>query len=76
MEIARHWRLKNQRYRLQGSTCLLCGQPGFPPRSVCPDCAALPARSDGWGLAQPPAAIALADLQAPVRYPVLERVMG
>jgi len=38
MEIPRHWRLKDQRYRLEGSTCPNCGQPIFPHRPVCPHC--------------------------------------
>lgn len=40
MEIPRHWRLKAQRYRLQGWLCPTCGQPSFPPRLVCPHCIA------------------------------------
>jgi uncharacterized OB-fold protein len=35
MEIPRHWRLKAQRYRLEGSFCPTCGQLSFPPRPVC-----------------------------------------
>ncbi len=35
MEIPRHWRLKAQRYRLEGSSCPSCGEPMFPPRPVC-----------------------------------------
>ena len=38
MEIPRHWRLKAQRYRLEGSTCPTCLRLIFPPRSVCPYC--------------------------------------
>ncbi|MFQ5892628.1 MAG: zinc ribbon domain-containing protein, partial [Candidatus Methanofastidiosia archaeon] len=37
MEISRHWRLRHQRYRLQGSKCR-CGELYFPPRLVCPKC--------------------------------------
>lgn len=37
MEISRNWRLKNQRYRLEGTTCT-CGQKSFPPRKICPKC--------------------------------------
>jgi hypothetical protein len=36
MEIPRHWRLKAQRYRLEGSRCRTCGQRMFPPRPACP----------------------------------------
>jgi uncharacterized OB-fold protein len=38
MEIARHWRLKAQRYNLIGTTCPKCGEKSFPPREVCPKC--------------------------------------
>jgi uncharacterized OB-fold protein len=38
MEIARHWRLKDQRYNLAGSACGKCGEKSFPPREVCPSC--------------------------------------
>ncbi len=43
MEIPRHWRLKAQRYRLEGSICPACGRASFPPSRVCPSCAAQPA---------------------------------
>jgi uncharacterized OB-fold protein len=38
MEIARHWRLSNQRYKLQGSVCTCCGKTFFGPRVVCDGC--------------------------------------
>ena len=38
MDIPRYWRLKNQRYRLQGRKCQDCGNLSFPPRLVCPKC--------------------------------------
>lgn len=37
MEIARHWRLKAQRYNLVGEVCEN-GHYVFPPRDICPDC--------------------------------------
>jgi hypothetical protein len=40
MEIPRHWRLKEQRYNLVGSTCTNCKERYFPPREVCPKCGA------------------------------------
>jgi uncharacterized OB-fold protein len=49
MEIPRHWRLKAQRYRLEGSVCPVCGQVTFPPRPVCPHCTAKPVRLAGYG---------------------------
>ena len=38
-EIARHWRLNSQRYKLVGEVCPECGIKMFPPRDVCPECA-------------------------------------
>lgn len=38
MEIPRHWRLKNQRYKLVGEICPHCEARLFPPRDVCPEC--------------------------------------
>lgn len=38
MEIARHWRLKQQRYRLVGEICPHCDEKIFPPRDICPRC--------------------------------------
>lgn len=38
MEIARHWRLKSQRYGLVGEICPHCDVKIFPPRDICPHC--------------------------------------
>lgn len=38
MEVPRHWRLKKQRYALQGEICPHCENRIFPPREVCPYC--------------------------------------
>jgi uncharacterized OB-fold protein len=38
MEIARHWRLKQQRYSLVGEVCPHCDNKIFPPRDICPNC--------------------------------------
>jgi len=38
MEIPRHWRLRKQRYALQGEVCPHCEARIFPPRDVCPEC--------------------------------------
>jgi scaffold protein (connect acetoacetyl-CoA thiolase and HMG-CoA synthase) len=38
MEIPRHWRLKNQRYKLVGEVCPHCQAKLFPPRDICPEC--------------------------------------
>ncbi len=38
MDIPRYWRLRNQRYRLEGTVCSVCGQKSFPPRCVCDSC--------------------------------------
>ena len=37
-EIARHWRLKEQRLRLIGEVCGHCEAKIFPPRDICPNC--------------------------------------
>ncbi len=37
MEISRNWRLRNQRYNLEGTTCT-CGYKSFPPKRICPQC--------------------------------------
>jgi uncharacterized OB-fold protein len=50
MEIPRHWRLKAQRYRLEGSVCPNCGQPSFPPRLVCAHCVAQAAQITADGM--------------------------
>lgn len=41
MSIPINWRLRTQRYSLQGNTCPKCGGHYFPPREVCPHCSAL-----------------------------------
>ena len=38
MQVARHWRLKKQRYALVGEVCPHCEHKIFPPRDICPDC--------------------------------------
>ncbi len=38
MDLARNWRLKDQRYRLEGAVCKSCGSKFFPPRQVCAEC--------------------------------------
>lgn len=38
MDIPRYWRLRNQRYRLEGRVCKSCGAYSFPPRLVCKKC--------------------------------------
>jgi uncharacterized OB-fold protein len=38
MEIARHWRLRRQRYALTGEVCPHCSKKIFPPRDICPSC--------------------------------------
>lgn len=36
--IASSWRVKHQRYRLQGEECPHCSYKIFPPRDICPEC--------------------------------------
>jgi len=38
MDIARHWRLRKQRYQMVGEVCPHCDAKIFPPRDICPDC--------------------------------------
>jgi uncharacterized OB-fold protein len=38
MDLARNWRLKDQRYRLEGTICRNCGAKFFPPRDLCTEC--------------------------------------
>ncbi len=38
MEVPRHWRLRQQRYRLVGEICPHCETAIFPPRDICPEC--------------------------------------
>lgn len=38
MNLALNWRLKDQRYRLEGTICGNCGAKHFPPREVCTEC--------------------------------------
>ena len=37
-DLARNWRLREQRYRLEGNFCTNCGTKFFPPRTVCSEC--------------------------------------
>jgi uncharacterized OB-fold protein len=37
-DLARNWRLKEQRYQLVGNRCTVCGTRFFPPRTVCTEC--------------------------------------
>jgi uncharacterized OB-fold protein len=37
-EIARDWRLRGQRLRLEGEICKNCDSKIFPPRDICPEC--------------------------------------
>ena len=32
------WRLRDQRYRLEGAQCLSCGAKLFPAQKICPQC--------------------------------------
>ncbi len=36
--VAGDWRLRGQRYRLEGEVCGGCRQVIFPPRDICPRC--------------------------------------
>ncbi len=38
MDVPRNWRLREQRYRLEGNECEACGARYFPPREICKVC--------------------------------------
>jgi uncharacterized OB-fold protein len=40
MSIPRNWRTRQQRYSLKAEVCNTCNKHIFPPRDVCPHCAA------------------------------------
>ena len=46
MSIPRNWRTRQQRYSLKAEVCENCGKAIFPPRDVCPHCAAAEAELD------------------------------
>ncbi len=37
-EISRSWRIRYQRYRLEGTRCKDCGAIHYPPRLICDKC--------------------------------------
>ena len=52
MQLTQHWRLNDARYALMGEKCPVCGVSIFPPRDICPACAAeakTPHRLTGGG---------------------------
>ena len=74
MEIPRHWRLKAQRYCLEGSTCPYCDQSIFPNRPVCPHCKAQLMKTAGKGIQMLSMFI---DLVEPhLRYRIIERLIA
>jgi rubredoxin-like zinc ribbon protein len=75
MEIPRHWRLKAQRYRLEGSICACCGQLSFPSRLVCPHCAYQPMRIARWELPEMIAVIHRHDRESLLSCERSERVL-
>ncbi len=75
MEIARHWRLKAQRYRFQGSICPVCGQVNFPPRPACRQCGHVPGRRAGLE-AVLPTAFRMAEAEARHDREFVERMTG
>jgi len=76
MEIPRHWRLKAQRYRLEGSICLSCGEPMFPPRPVCPNRTDQLARIADSIFLVLPVTMNSSDIKSRVRYESKERMIG
>lgn len=77
MEIPRHWRLKAQRYRLEGSSCPSCGQLMFPPRPVCArrHCTDRLAQIVDAVIPVLPAQINPSDIESHIRYEITERAI-
>jgi uncharacterized OB-fold protein len=73
MEIPRHWRLKAQRYRLEGSNCPTCGRLTFPPRPMCPHCAFQSAWADVSELTVLSKPIGLTNIEPQIRFQIIER---
>lgn len=74
MEISRHWRLKAQRYRLEGSRCKTCGEFTFPPRRVCSHCMGQPLHTVGDALPIVLTSTTLAGTELLICYPTTERL--
>ena len=77
MEIPRHWRLKAQRYRLEGLICPDCGQPIFPPRPVCANDhrTAQLAGIIKWVFPKSPASLNTFDVGSRIKHEVTERLI-
>ena len=76
MEIIRHWRLKAQRYRLEGSVCPSCGEPMFPPRPICMKChCAVQQRSDGSVFLELPAWMDSTGIESRITYEITDRML-
>ena len=75
MEIPRHWRLKAQRYRLEGAICPSCGELIFPPRPVCTKCQRSAQLMDinDWII---PASMNTSDIESRIKYEITERMIG
>jgi hypothetical protein len=76
MENPRYWRLKAQRYRLEGSICPTCGQLIFPPRPVCPHCTAQPEQSAKQIISVSILLTDLIDVKAHIGYQITERLIA
>lgn len=74
MEIPRHWRLKAQRYRLEGWVCPTCSQPAFPPHPVCYHCITQPEWIAGGESLVLPAANSLTSIESTIRCQITERI--
>lgn len=75
MEIPRHWRLKAERYRMEGSLCPACGLPTFPPRPVCPHCTE---KLGSLSVVLPSASLSIHNSEnaSHMKYEIIERVTG
>jgi len=75
MEIPRHWRLKAQRYRLEGSTCSNCGQRVFPPRPVCSHCNANPVQNVRLIISGLLSSTSFAEVETHIGHQITERLI-
>ena len=74
MEVPRHWRMKAQRYRLEGVRCTICGQFTFPPRPVCSHCTTQPEQIAGEALPVFLASTGLTGIESHMKYQITERL--
>ena len=75
MDIARQWRLRRQRYRLEGTLCPDCGQVAFAPRPACPTDSALLMGLRNWNASDVTPAAVVPNVETPLRLRAQERAV-